>query len=38
MTYRTFAELIEHVKAAPGRKRMVVACANDSHSPNESHF
>lgn len=32
MAYQNFAELIEHVKAAPGRKRMVVACANDSHS------
>lgn len=32
MAYKNFAELIDHVKAAPGRKRMVVACANDSHS------
>lgn len=32
MVYKNFAELIAHVKAAPGRKRMVVACANDSHS------
>lgn len=32
MVFETFAALIDHVKAAPKRKRMVVACANDSHS------
>ncbi len=32
MAYKNFAELVEHVKSAPERKRMVVACANDSHS------
>lgn len=32
MVFRNFEELINHVKAAPQRKRMVVACANDSHS------
>lgn len=32
MVFESFSALIEHVKAAPQRKRMVVACANDSHS------
>ena len=32
MAYKNFAELIDHVKSSPSRKRMVVACANDSHS------
>ena len=32
MVFETFDALIRHVKAAPGRKRMVVACANDAHS------
>ena len=32
MVFQNFEELIDHVKAAPQRKRMVVACANDSHS------
>ena len=32
MVFHNFAELIAHVKAAPARKRMVVACANDDHS------
>ena len=32
MVFHSFEELITQVKAAPGRKRMVVACANDAHS------
>lgn len=32
MAYKNFTELIDHVKSSPSRKRMVVACANDSHS------
>jgi len=32
MVFETFAALIDHAKTAPKRKRMVVACANDSHS------
>ena len=32
MVFENFAALIDHVKASPESKRMVVACANDAHS------
>lgn len=32
MVYQTFDQLIERVKGAQEKKRMVVACANDDHS------
>ncbi|MEG1753001.1 MAG: phosphate acyltransferase [Christensenella sp.] len=32
MTYKTFDELIAKVKGGQQRKRMIVACANDTHS------
>ena len=32
MVFENFDALIDHVKASPESKRMVVACANDAHS------
>jgi phosphate butyryltransferase len=32
LVYKSFDELVAHVKDAPEKKRMVVACANDGHT------